>query len=297
MKIDLFILDYNPLDFEEANKALRETVLAFQERHSKNIEYNVTIIDQCSTDKHSDFIEELRRSLSCSRIRLNKSLGISRAMNMIANISRTKYFALLTSDVIMTTGCDDDMVAKLDQSDDLVSICPMANYSWSPHLQRKAIGSSFGEDDVTFIDQGGGLIRTMCTELTFNFFRRSAFDKIGYFDERWKAGYENGDWGTRAFLAGLTTGISLDSFIWHYLSMAHKSLGTLKTYDGYINMGTEHTHVPLRKMWDEKWPHYTDHFPIWDCVILNGLTVERCPEMLRAFKHNIYLPFIQEVGY
>jgi GT2 family glycosyltransferase len=137
----------------------------------------------------------------------------------------------------------------------------------------------------------------MCTELTFNFFRRSAFEKIGYFDERWKAGYENGDWGTRAFLAGLVTGISLDSFIWHYLSMAHKSLGTLKTYEGYIEMGTEHTHIPLKKMWEAKWPRYTDFFPIWNCVLLNGLTVERCPEMVEAFKHNIYLPFVQEVGY
>ncbi len=134
--------------------------------------------------------------------------------------------------------------------------------------------------------------RVIGSELNVMFWRREVFAKVGYFDERWKACYENNDFSLRCFLSGGCTAVSLDSFVWHYHKVTEKSNAREKCYDGYIagNWSAE-----IRKMWDAKWPNLDSYIKIYDP--LEKKTINDYPKLIERFAHNRYLPFEQERNY
>jgi len=136
-----------------------------------------------------------------------------------------------------------------------------------------------------------GYMRCIGVEFNVMFWRRSIFERVGYFDEQWKASYENNDFSIRCFLAGGCTAISMGSFVWHYHKITQKNLSRDKSHDGYLDNWTQEA----KKMWDAKWPDLNSLINIYKP--LKNKTIEDYPKLYDRFRHNIHLPYEQAIDY
>jgi len=303
--ISYLILNYNPEGEPQAAAILEATLDAFYERKSKKLVSDVFLLDQGSVPSHRSWLLEKQARHQFSTILLNRNIGISGAINLFVHLSRSPVLALITSDVLITSGMDEDLFDKV-QIGDIFQATPFTDKSdldyqvWIP-------SESFGADHIDLeplrrqktmlLDkilgrQVPSYVRVVASELNVMFWRREIFDKVGYFDERWKACYENNDFSLRCFLAGGCTAVSLDSFVWHYHKVTEKNNAREKTYEGYID---DCWSQEIRRLWDEKWPKLDSYIKIYDP--LKNRTIADYPKLLKQFAHNVHLPYEQDRPY
>lgn len=213
--ITYLILNYNPSGEIVAQDVLGVTIDSFYARKSKRIACDVFLLDQGANAAHRQWLVEQQNRYGFSSMLLNGNIGISGAINRVARFSRSPVVALITSDVIVTTGMDEDLFEKV-QIPEVYQATPFTDKSdvgyqvWQPKEEfgsdnldlgplKKKGESFFGK---LFTDNCANYLRCIGCELNVMFWRRSVFDKIGYFDERWKACYENNDFSLRCFLDG-----------------------------------------------------------------------------------------------
>lgn len=303
--ISYLILNFNPEGKPQATAILEKTLEAFYERKSKRLKSDVILLDQGSVESHRAWLLERQTAYQFSTILLNRNIGISGAINHFVRLSRSPVLGLITSDVLITSGMDEDLFEKV-QIGDIFQVTPFTDKSdldyqtWMP-------SEPFGADHVNLDPlrkQKTALLdkilgrrtpsyeRVIGSELNVMFWRREIFEEVGFFDERWKACYENNDFSLRCFLAGGCTAVSMDSFVWHYHKMTEKSRARERSYDGYIDGCWPQE---IRKLWDEKWPELDSYIKIYDP--LGNKTIDDYPKLSRKFSHNIYLPYIQDRNY
>lgn len=303
--ITYLILNYNPDGEESARNILGETVDAFYKRKSGRLSCDVFLLDQGSTREHREWLVDMQERHGFSTILLNRNIGISRAINFFVRTCKSPVVALITSDVLITSGMDEDLFEKV-QIPEVYQAIPFADKSdldyqtWQP-------SEAFGAEKVdlgglkagrkSFADrllgrEGGDWLRVIGVELNVMFWRRSIFDRVGYFDERWKACYENNDFSLRCFLAGGCTAISPDSFVWHYHKVTEKNNAREKSHEGYID---DCWPQEIRKLWDEKWPDLDRYIRIYKP--LKDRSISDYPELLKRFEKNIFLPYEQDINY
>jgi GT2 family glycosyltransferase len=302
--IAYLILNYNPDGEEKATDVLNVTIDNFYQRKSKHLRCDVFLLDQGSTFDHRSWLIEKQNRFGFSTILLNRNIGISRAINLFVRTCKSPVIGLITSDVVITTGMDEDLYEKAqilevyqatpftDKSDiDYQTWLPSEPYG-SDHVdlgQLRAEKTSLLEP--LFNGKSKNYIRCIGVELNVMFWRRSVFEKIGYFDEQWKASYENNDFSLRCFLAGGCTGISMDSFVWHYHKVTEKNQSKDRSHEGYLDNWPEET----RKIWDRKWPQMDSYINIYKP--LKNKSIADYPKFYETFKHNISLPFEQAIDY
>ena len=302
--IAYLILNYNPDGEEKATDVLNVTIDNFYQRKSKHLRCDVFLLDQGSTFNHRSWLIEKQNRFGFSTILLNRNIGISRAINLFVRTCKSPVIGLITSDVVITTGMDEDLYEKVqipevyqatsftDKSDiDYQTWLPSEPYG-SDHVdlgQLRAEKTSLLEP--LFNGKSKNYIRCIGVELNVMFWRRSVFEKIGYFDEQWKASYENNDFSLRCFLAGGCTGISMDSFVWHYHKVTEKNQSKDRSHEGYLDNWPEET----RKIWDRKWPQMDSYINIYKP--LKNKSIADYPKFYETFKHNISLPFEQAIDY
>ena len=302
--IAYLILNYNPDGEEKATDVLNVTIDNFYQRKSKHLRCDVFLLDQGSTFDHRSWLIEKQNRFGFSTILLNRNIGISRAINLFVRTCKSPVIGLITSDVVITTGMDEDLYEKVqipevyqatsftDKSDiDYQTWLPSEPYG-SDHVdlgQLRAEKTSLLEP--LFNGKSKNYIRCIGVELNVMFWRRSVFEKIGYFDEQWKASYENNDFSLRCFLAGGCTGISMDSFVWHYHKVTEKNQSKDRSHEGYLDNWPEET----RKIWDRKWPQMDSYINIYKP--LKNKSIADYPKFYETFKHNISLPFEQAIDY
>ncbi len=305
--ISYLILNYNPDGEPAAADCLAATIDAFYTRKSRKLSCEITLLDQGSVPGHRRWLQEQQEKYKFSLVLLNRNLGISGAVNWLVRTAKSPVIGLITSDVIITSGMDEDLFSKA-QIEEVFQVTPFADKSdgdmdyqiWQP-------AEPFGSDapDLSRLRKEkaslwGSLlgrpakpyVRVLASELNVMFWRREIFDRIGYFDERWKACYENNDFSLRCFLAGGCTAVSMDSFVWHYHKMTEKSRAREKCYDGYIDSDWPRE---IRRMWDEKWPGLDSLIKIYEP--LKDKTIRDYPKLLKKFAHNIHLPYEQAVPF
>ena len=299
--ISYLILNYNPDNEPQASMILEKTIDVFYERKSRKLVSDVFLLDQGSVTAHRQWLVEKQKQYQFSVILLNHNAGISGAINLFARMSRSPVLALITSDVLITSGMDEDLFHKAQIEDVYQATCftdksDLDYQTWTP-------SEPFGADHINlellrkkktpFLDKMLGkdhpsYLRVIGSELNVMFWRREIFDRVGYFDERWKACYENNDFSLRCFLAGGCTAVSLDSFVWHYHKMTEKSKARDKCYEGYIDHNWPQE---IRRLWDEKWPDLDSFIKIYDP--LKNKTINDYPGLLKKFDRNIHLPYEQ----
>lgn len=303
--ISYLILNFNPEGEKNAEEILATTIDTFYQRKSRHLKCDVFLLDQGSVQRHQKFILEKQAQHQFSTIFLNRNIGISSAVNLFARMNRSPVLGLITSDVIITSGMDEDLFNKV-QLDDIYQATPFTDKS-DVSYQQWLPKESFGSDHVDLTElrekktslfdkltarQAKTYIRVVGAELNVIFWRREIFDKVGYFDERWKACYENNDFSLRCFLAGGCTAISMESFVWHHQKVTIKSKAQEKTYEGYIDSCWPQE---IRRLWDEKWPGLDSLIKIYDP--LKNKTIADYPKLSKKFTHNIHLPYEQVRAY
>lgn len=303
--ISYLILNYNPDGEHQAASILESTIDGFYERKSKKLTSDVFLLDQGSVQSHRSWLLEKQACYNFSTILLNRNIGISGAINLFIRLSRSPVLALITSDVLITSGMDEDLFHKA-QIDDIFQVTPFTDKSdldyqvWIPNEPFGTANVDLNplrKQKTMLLDkilgkQTPSYIRVIASELNVMFWRREIFDKVGYFDERWKACYENNDFSLRCFLAGGCTAVSLDSFVWHHHKVTEKNKAREKTYAGYID---DCWPQEIRRLWDEKWPKLDSYIKIYGP--LKSKTIADYPKLTKYFAHNIYLPYEQDRPY
>lgn len=279
--ITYLILDYNPEGESVAENVLGSTLASFYSRKSKSLSSTVYFLDQGTNSSHLKYILSQKAQYEFSLISMEKNIGIGNAINLIASISKSPVIGLITSDVVLTTGMDEDLYSKLLNNPEISQVLPLSDKS-DLLYQTKAVPEEYGADFVK-LPKKEGYIRCIGAEFNVMFWRRSIFDKIGFFDGRWMAGYENIDYSLRCFLAWGCTAISMNSYVWHYHKMTHKNKANLLSYKDCTQMDWQ---VYARKLWDTKWPDLSSYIDIYKP--LDPTTVDDFTSLYSRFKHNIY---------
>lgn len=297
------ILNYNPRGEETAQEILGETIRSLYERKSSRLRAEVHLLDQGTTERHRRWLREQEARFGFSLVLLEENIGISGAINRLVRTAKSPVVALVTSDVIVTTGMDEDLFEKV-QISEIFQALPFTDksdvdrHTWTP-------AESFGSDGLDLAPlrerelsllgrlagrKRRGYLRCIGAELNVMFWRRSVFDEVGFFDERWKACYENNDFSLRCFLAGGCTAVSYDSFVWHHHKVTEKNDSRSLVFACYGEDGT----AVMKGFWDEKWPELNRHLDIYRP--LGDRTIRDFPEIERRYGHNRYLPDPHETG-
>jgi GT2 family glycosyltransferase len=302
--IRYLILNYNPLGETSATEILCTVMDTFYKCRSSHLSCDVYLLDQGSPESHRKWLVDKQSQYGFSAILLNRNIGISGAINFLVRTSKSPVIGLITSDVLITKGMDEDLYSKV-QIPEVYQATPFTDKSdvdyqtWQP-------GEEFGADHVDLTDlkskevnflgkifQKGkkDYLRYIGVEFNVMFWRRTIFDEIGYFDERWKACYENNDFSLRCFLAGGCTALSLESFVWHYHKVTEKNRSREQCFahDG------EDWAQKLRRMWDDKWPDVNKYIDIYKP--LKDKNISHYPKLYEQFKKNLYLPYEQNIDY
>lgn len=278
------VLNYNPSNSPLAKKALRKCLKSLHDNMSDSLSSEVYVIDQAS-DGHAQqrIVQNHCNKFGWRSILLDRNVGISRGINILARMARGRYICLVTSDTEFTKGLDTSLIHTLQMNANVWQVCPASNNS---ELEHQRVG--YQPDSLAYT--------LAAQELTIQMWPRQTFEKVGYFDERWKACFENMDFALRIYLAGGNVAVSHDAYCPHALAMSIKSGARNHTYDNYIHMPNGFNQEILHQMWNKKWPGLR-----WDALYHPPMTgVPGFPnraELLEKYKQNIYLDYIQDVGY
>jgi len=302
--ISYLILNYNPNGEAVARDVLSATIKTFYERKSQNLRAEVFLLDQGSPGFHRAWLLECQEQFGFSSILLNRNIGISRALNLFVRMCKSPVIGLITSDVIITSGMDEDLY-EIVQIPEVFQATPFTDKSdldyqiWQP---KKNYGedhpdlNDLRKEKISFSQRLVGrntqrYLRYIGAEFNVMFWRRSVFERVGYFDEFWKAAYENNDFSLRCFLAGGCTALSLGSFVWHYHKVTEKNKSREKTYVGYV----DDWRMEMKRHWDQKWANLNEYINLYKP--LGNKTIDDFPELYKRFSDNIYLPFEQAIEY
>lgn len=264
--VTYFILDYNPRCQKEATEYLDNCMESLYFNRNKSISSEVFVIDQ--GNKHVDYKSELAKICSGYRfdfIGLDRNKGIAGGINLASRLSRSPHLCLVTSDTTFTQNLDTVLLGELETHPDIHQIGPCVDNGGVPYQVK---GYTTDTDPIRCISQ----------ELTIQFWKKEVFDLIGEWDERWIACYENLDYALRLFISGWgTTAIS------HKISCHHENGTTYNNGSLADAYGGKFDHVPLRRMWDKKWPGLN-----WDMMYdLDQHTEDVRSRLVKRYFHNI----------
>ena len=279
------ILNYNPYGDQQAEEVLLQTVDSFYSRKSKNLTSQVYLLDQGSVVSHKNFLIGLQSKYKFSLLLSQNNTGLAGAINFIVSSSKSPVVGLITSDVIITTGMDEDLYNKV-QIQEIYQAVPLTDKS-DLIYQTVNLPEEYGSDNGVVQDRNE-YIRCIGVEFNVMFWRRSIFGNVGFYDERWMAGYENIDFSLRCFLDGGCTAVSNNSFIWHFHKMTHKNKSREDSYRGLTGDGGRRY---ARQLWDTKWPNLNSFIDIYKPLM--DKDIRDFPTLYEMFNRNIYLPYGQ----
>lgn len=278
------ILNYNPNDDPVAQEHYENCVESLATNRNDCLQSEVYIIEQSNNSLQQNLISScLAEKFGFKYIELRHNTGISRGINLLASLARGRFISLVTSDVIFPSGLDMKMVGVLDSDPTIYQICPTSDNSSLDHQRAP----SAREDGI--------LVENIVQELTIQFWPRTVFDKIGYFDERWKACYENMDFALRAFIDGGSIVTDQRTWCHHEHNMTTKNGAIHIAYEGYLPMPNGLTHDVIGKMWRDKWPDLDKYLNVYETITQDPGPLKAA--LFHAYPQNLYLPYVQNVPY
>lgn len=292
--ITYFILDYNPSHRDQEFRWLKDCLMSVYHNTDSSLNKMVYVVSQGAGSDHEESVTRLSRFFGFNVLCMRENVGISRGVNHCVQMSRSPVVALVTSDTFLTKGMDMDLWCKIMTDNNIVHATPLTQKSDIPY-QQLSVQEEFGSDIV--ILPGACDIPCIAYELTVNFWSKKIFDDIGFFDERWKACYENLDFALRCFMWGGENIVSGSSFVWHRHGTCYHNGLLDHAYDGYMDneMPNGLDHTVLRRLWDSKWPSLNSIIDVYQPI--GSVSEIQRRSLLDKFRDNIYLPYRQNVGY
>jgi GT2 family glycosyltransferase len=284
--ITYLVMDYNPSDNQAAADAFRDMEYSF-DNLDPSISKDVILISQGNSAYREGFLGFIAHERGWQFLALPKNVGISRGINIGLRLARTPYLGVISSDVIITQGMDTALLSEFKA--DTLAVIPRSNKSEIPY-QQFIPKCNFGEANVDLTDAPPSQ-SVIAYELSVLFLKTDARNAIGYFDERWKACYENLDYGLRTYLAGYKTIMSNKGFAWHHHGGCIKSGARNQTYADYIDMPNGFDQSKLVPLWEAKWPGLSR------VIDLYKPDQEHNFRLHDIYQRNIFLGADQDVGY
>ena len=182
-------------------------------------DYKVLVVDNASTDGSLEYMKEHYPEIEV--IALDKNYGFSKAVNVGIQHSTTPYVILLNNDTTVDPHYVEEMIKAIERSPRIFSVSSKMIQMYHPELIDSAgdlytlLGwgvcrgtgrpvSNYTEADEIFTACAGAAI-----------YRRSAFSKIGYFDENHFAYLEDIDVGYRAKIYGYKNTYCPTALVYH----------------------------------------------------------------------------------
>ena len=211
MKVTIVIPNYN-------GKHFMEPCLASLERQTCQ-DFKILVVDNASTDGSLEYMKENYPDIEV--IALDKNYGFSKAVNVGIRHSRTPYVILLNNDTTVDPHYVEEMVGAIERSPRIFSVSSKMIQMYHPDLIDSAgdlytvigwgicRGTGRPVTNYTKADE----IFTACAGAAI--YRRSAFEKIGYFDESHFAYLEDIDVGYRAKIYGYKNMYCPTALVYH----------------------------------------------------------------------------------
>lgn len=210
-KVTIVIPNYN-------GKHFMEPCLASLEKQTEK-DFRILVVDNASSDGSLEYMKEHYPEIDV--IALDKNYGFSKAVNVGIQNSKTPYVILLNNDTTVDEHYVEEMVCAIEQSPRIFSVSSKMIQMYHPDLIDSAgdlytvVGwgicrgagrpvSNYTEPDEIFTACAGAAI-----------YRRSVFQKIGYFDENHFAYLEDIDIGYRAKIYGYKNMYCPTALVYH----------------------------------------------------------------------------------
>ncbi|HEX4345070.1 MAG TPA: glycosyltransferase family 2 protein [Solirubrobacteraceae bacterium] len=194
-------------------------------------DFHTVVVDNGSSDGTVAWLAEAWPSIEV--VALPRNVGVTAALNACFDAARTELVALLNNDLELDPDCLGELVGAMREH-------PRAGSAAAKLLDFHDRGVLDGAGDV-FIWQGTGARRGNGTRDAGQFdepraifgacgavavYRRQALERVGRFDQRFFACYEDVDWAFRAQLAGWDCRYVPSAVAFH---MGSVTLGTAAT--------------------------------------------------------------------
>lgn len=241
MKVTVVIPNYN-------GKHFMEPCLASLMKQTLN-NFKILVVDNASTDGSLEYMKEHYPDIQV--LALDKNYGFSRAVNEGIRRARTPYVILLNNDTTVDSRYIEEMVKAIEKSPRIFSVSSKMLQMYHPELIDSAgdlytvvgwgICRGTGRPAANYTDADE--IFTACAGAAI--YRRSAFKKIGYFDESHFAYLEDIDIGYRARIYGYKNMYCPTALVYHvgsgtsgakYSSFKVKLSARNSVYVNYKNM-------------------------------------------------------------
>ena len=211
MDVTIIIPNYNGKHF------MAPCLASLENQSCKSFE--ILVVDNASTDGSLEYMRENHPSVRC--IALDRNYGFSRAVNVGIQASHTPYVILLNNDTTVDPDYVQEMLRAIRTSKRIFSVSSKMIQMYHRDLIDSAgdlytlLGwgvcrgagrpvSNYTEADEIFTACAGAAI-----------YRRSAFEKIGYFDESHFAYLEDIDIGYRARIFGYQNRYCPTALVYH----------------------------------------------------------------------------------
>lgn len=211
MEVTIVIPNYNGKHFMEPCLA------SLNEQSYKD--FKILVVDNASSDGSIPYMQENYPEIEV--IALEKNYGFSKAVNVGIKHSKTPYVILLNNDTTVDPHYVEEMVKAIKKSKRIFSVSSKMIQMYHPELIDSAgdlytlvgwgicRGAGRPIENYTEADE----IFTACAGAAI--YRRSAFEKIGYFDESHFAYLEDIDVGYRAKIYGYKNTYCPTALVYH----------------------------------------------------------------------------------
>jgi len=223
-KVSVIIVNYNGKIF------LEKCLNSLSKVNYENFE--IIVVDNNSTDGSIEFVTKNYPSIIL--LKLNSNKGFAEPNNIGAKIANGKYLLFLNNDTIVTQNFISEMVQVIE-NDKKIAICQ------SLLLKPDESVDSSGD----FIDQLGVVynstripdeIREISSARGASMLiRKSIFDILEGFDEKFYVSFEDVDLGWRTWMIGYKVMLTPKSVVYHTGSQTIKSIKPEIAFHGFKN--------------------------------------------------------------
>lgn len=178
--------------------------------------HRLLVVDDASDSATADYLDRVADNhASVDVLRNEANLGFLRSCNRAIEASETDAVLLLNSDVVVTPGWLERLLACLETEASIASVNPLTNRAAQIALPMVPGANFLGMDERLAACQAG--CRDVVTGVGFcMLLRRRALDEVGVFDEIYGRGYcEESDLCMRLVRAGWRTVVAENVYVYH----------------------------------------------------------------------------------
>lgn len=233
---DLIVPVYNGLSYVQE---CLHSILDYTESGT----YRLIIVDDASDSRTQEYLRRIAADHP-QQITLHRNLenlGFVKSCNLGIALGNAPFVVLVNSDVIVTPGWLERLVACAERDPSIAAVNPFTNHASQINLPLAPGANFFGMDEYL---QRHGLTAAAADVVTGVGFclllRRSALEQVGVFDEIYGRGYcEESDLCMRLTTHGYRTVVAGDMYVYH------KGRGT------FTDRGERYRHN--RALFDSRW--------------------------------------------